>query len=232
MKNWCRVCPSCSTRKTPAPKQQAPLGSLQAGYPMQIVPVDILESLPMTETGNSYILMVGDHFTKWMEAYSIPNQEAKMVANKLTDEFFCRYSTPEQLHSDQGAQFQSNLVAEVSRILKIEKSRTTPYHPQCDGVVEQFNRTLLDMLATTTGNHPHDWEIHLRKVCLAYNTNVHSTTGYSPFYLMFGRQARLPFDIMCGTTKPSTNTTYGGFARRMQHTLEEAYDTACDRTKQ
>ena len=171
---------------------------------MQIVSVDILGPLPMTETGNSYILVVGDHFTKWKEAYSIPNQEAKTVANKLIDEFFCRYSMPEQLHSDQGAQFQTNLIAEVCRILKIEKSRTTLYHPQCDGVVEQFNRTLLDMLATTTGNHPHDWEIHLRKVCLAYNTSVHSTTGYSPFYLMFGRQARLPIDIMCGTTKPST----------------------------
>ena len=231
VKNWCRACPSCSTRKTPAPKQRAPLGSLQAGYPMQIVSVDILGPLPMTETGNSYILVVGDHFTKWMEAYSIPNQEAKTVANKLIDEFFCRYSTPEQLHSDQGAQFQSNLVAEVCRILKIGKSRTTPYHPQCDGVVERFNRTLLDMLATTTGNHPHDWEIHLRKVCLAYNTSVHSTTGYSPFYLMFGHQARLPIDIMCGTTKPSTNTTYGDFASRMQHTLEEAYDTARGRTK-
>ena len=231
VKNWCRACPSCSTRKTPAPKQRAPLGSLQAGYPMQIVSVDILGPLPMTETGNSYILVVGDHFTKWMEAYSIPNQEAKTVANKLIDELFCRYSMPEQLHSDQGAQFQSNLVAEVCRILQIGKSRTTPYHPQCDGVVERFNRTLLDMLATTTGNHPHDWEIHLRKVCLAYNTSVHSTTGYSPFYLMFGRQARLPIDIMCGTTKPSTNTTYGDFASRMQHTLEEAYDTARGRTK-
>jgi len=87
------------------------------------------------------------------------------------------------------------------------------------------------MLATTTGNHPRDWETHLRKVCLAYNASVHSTTGYSPFYLMFGRQARLPIDIMCGTTKPSSDTTYGAFASKMQHTLEEAYDTARDRTK-
>ena len=83
------------------------------------------------------------------------------------------------------------------QICNIEKSRTTAYHPQCDGLVERFNRTLKHMLATSLKDHPFDWEDRLRKVCMAYNTSVHASTGYTPFYLMFGMEARLPIDIAC-----------------------------------
>ena len=119
----------------------------------------------------------------------MPNQETSVIAEKLVEEVFLRFSPPEQLHSDQGRQFESTLMAEVCKILQIKKTRTTPYHPQCDGLIEQFNRTLLSMLATCTDNHPFDWEKYLKKVCIAYNTSVQSPTGFTPFYLMFGRQA-------------------------------------------
>jgi len=80
-----------------------------------------------------------DYFTRWVEVYPIPNQEASTAAKKLTEEMFFRFSPPEQLHSDQGGQFESDLIAEVCKILQIKKSRTTPYHPQGDGLVERFN---------------------------------------------------------------------------------------------
>ena len=224
VKNFCQACPSCATRKTPTPKRRAPLGTIKAGYPMQIVAVDIMGPLPETENKNSYILVVGDYFTRWMEAYAIRNQEATTVAQKLVDELFCRFSTPEQLHSDQGSQFESKLIAEICRLLNIHKSRTTPYHPQDDGLVERFNRTLLNMLATTTSNHPLDWENRIRKVCMAYNTSVQATTGYSPFYLMFGRNARLPIDVMFPTEKPD-ELNYGEYAKELKSTLEKAFHT-------
>jgi hypothetical protein len=81
-------CRSCATRRRPVPKQHAPLQTIQAGYPMQIVAVDIMGPLPVTKDGNSYVLVAGDYFTRWTEAYAIPNQEAQTVANKLTEEFF------------------------------------------------------------------------------------------------------------------------------------------------
>ena len=130
---------------------------------MQIVAVDILGPLPESEAGNSYILVAGDYFTKWMEAYAIPNQETATIAKKLVDEMFCRFSPPEQLHSDQGRQFESTLMKEICDILKIKKTRTSAYHPQCDGLVERFNRTLLSMLSTTTKDHPFNWENQIRK---------------------------------------------------------------------
>ena len=107
---------------------------------------------------------------------------------------FSWYSTPELLHSDQGTQFQYNLIAEVCVILRIKKLRTTPYYPQCYGLV-LYNSKIepSDMLA----NHPHNWEKHLTKGCLAYNTSVHETTGYLPLYLTFGSQARLPNYCYC-----------------------------------
>ena len=82
-----------------------------------------------------------------------------------------------------------------------DKSRTTPYHPQSDGLVERFNRTLTNMLASTAKENPFEWESHLRKVCLAYNTSVHATIGHTPFFLMFGRQAQLPVDPVFKTDK-------------------------------
>ena len=187
VKNWCATCPECATRKTAAPQRKAPLQTILAGFPMQTVAVDIMGPLPESPSGNLYVLVAGDYFTRYMEVYPIPNQEAVTVAEKLTDELFLRFSTPEQLHLDQGRQFESDLIAEVCKLLHIEKSRTTPYHPQGDGLVERYNRTLFNMLSTTVKDHPHNWEDHIRKVCMAYNTCVHPTTGFTPFYLMFGR---------------------------------------------
>ena len=83
-----------------------------------------------------------------MEAFPMPNQEASTVATKLVDEVFCRFIMPEQLHSDQGRQFESKVIEAICKILHIRKTRTTPYHPQSDGQVERLNRTLLAILAT------------------------------------------------------------------------------------
>ena len=231
VRNWCASCHSCTTRKTPAPSRHAPLGTITAGYPMQIVAADLLGPLPESENGNSYILVVADYFTRWMEAFALPNQEATTVANKLVDEVFLRFSVPEQLHTDQGRQFESQLLHEVCKLLNIHKTRTTPYHPQSDGLVERLNRTLLSMLSTCTHDHPFDWEHHLRKVCMAYNSSVQSSTGYTPFYLMFGCQAQLPVDIIyrpsC-TDSQSAPPSTSAYASQLQTRLLTAFDLVRD----
>ena len=219
---WCRTCSTCATRKSAPQRNQAPLQTVTAGYPMQVVAVDIMGPLPESPSGNQYVLVAGDYFTKWIEVYAIPNQEASTVAKKLTDEMFCRFSPPEQLHSDQGKQFESDLVYEVCKLLQIRKTRTTSYHPQCDGLVERFNRTLLDMLATTTKDHPFDWEEQLSRVCMAYNSSVHASTGFSPFFLMFGRQARMPIDLMYGTGDHQESPV-SDYALRLKKGLQAAY---------
>eukprot|EP00731_Ephydatia_muelleri_P035738 Em0153g13a len=229
VQNWCNTCAACISRKTPAPKQRASLQSILVGQPMQLVAVDILGPLPESGNGNSYILVVGDYFTRWMEAYPIQNQEAVTVAQKLVDEIFCRFSVPEQLHSDQGRQFESAVIKEICNLLHIEKTRTTAYHPQSDGLVERFNRTLLSMLTTCGRSHPFEWEDHIRKVGFAYNTSVQATTGYSPFFLMFGRQARLPIDLMYGTECGNSVTkTVPEYVTKLSEAFVEAYAAVRD----
>ena len=223
VRDWCNTCPICATRKTTQPKSKAPLQPIKPSYPMQIIAMDILGPLPESEAGNSYILVIGDYLTRWMEAYPIPNQEATTVARILTNELFYRFSLPEQLHTDQGRQFESELISEICRLLKIRKTRTTPYHPQCDGLVERFNRTLLNMLATCLKDHHFLWEDYIRPVCMAYNTSTQSTTGYTPFYLMFGRQAKLPVDIMYGTNAMN-EVSPNQHAADLRTRLTEAYE--------
>ena len=92
------------------------------------------------------------------------------------------------------------------RLLGVEKTRTTPYHPHSDGLVERLNRTLLDMLATAVEDQPFEWEQHLQRLCFAYNISPHPTTGFSPFQFMFGREARMPMDIILGKPGPSPGT--------------------------
>ena len=92
------------------------------------------------------ILVVSDYFTWWVEEYAIPNQEATTVAVKLTDNIFCR---SEQIHSDMGAQFKSKVIQAISKLLGINKSLTTPYHPQSGGLVERLNQPILSMSVTT-----------------------------------------------------------------------------------
>ena len=156
--------------------------------------------------------------------YAIRNQEATTVAKKLADEMFCRFSPPEQLHSDQGRLFESDLVKEIyancCRSEKRAPRRTT--HSAISGMVERFNRTLLNMLSTAVGNHQADWQQHIRKLCLAYNSSVHSSTGFTPFFLMFGCQVKLPIDLMYGTNQMEPNTT-SEYARCLKDALQEAY---------
>ena len=147
-----------------------------------------------------YILVVVCGFSKWVEAFSIPNQEAETVARVLVRELFCRYGCPRVIHSDQGRNFESRLFKEVCRHMDIDKTRTTGYHPSGNGQVERFNKTLCSMMASFVSENQRDWDTVVPKVVFAYNTSRHETTGVTPFELLHGRPARLPLDVTCGGT--------------------------------
>ena len=109
---------------------------------MERVAVDVLGPVPKTESGNKYILIAQDHFTKWVEAVALSNQQATTVAEVLVNQFFCRFGVPMELHSDQGGNFESAVFQEICKLLQITRTRTSPYHPESDGMVERFNRPL------------------------------------------------------------------------------------------
>ena len=189
----CDRCQRCSRRPGPkrAPLQQNPVGS-----PMERVAFDILSFPDRTEDGNTCILVIADYFTKWTEAFALPNHTAARVADALVTEVFLRFGTPRFLHSDQAPEFMSELMTELCNLLEIDRTRTCPYRPQSDGLVERFNRTLIDMLSKFCNEYRDDWDVHLPFVMCAYRSSVNESTGFSPNLLMMGREILLPVDLM------------------------------------
>ena len=135
-----------------------------------------LPPLPETEQQNKYLLIVADYFTKWTEAFPICDQEATTVADIMVKKIVSRYGVPLVLHSDQGRNFESTVFAEMCRLLGIERTRTTPLHPQSDGMIEHFNHTLEALLAKFVSKNQRDWDHHLQLLMMAYCNSVHDTT--------------------------------------------------------
>lgn len=154
-------CHVCGSKKTWGKKRRSPLKQYVVGAPMERIAIDILGPLPETPRKNKFILVVSDYFTKWTESYPLPNQEATTVAEKLVNEFICRFGVPRELHSDQGRNFESKVFAEICKLLDIGKTRTTPLHPQSDGQVERFNRTVVEMLHGKIKEDQKDWDLQL-----------------------------------------------------------------------
>ena len=120
---------------------------------MERVAVDIVGHLPCTARGNRFVCVTMNYFTKWPEAYPLPNHKVAMVAEVLVNEYLSRFGVPEELHSDQGREFESAVFKEYCQLLSIRKTHTTPLMPQSDGMVEHFNRTLaLDLAKFCSAN--------------------------------------------------------------------------------
>jgi hypothetical protein len=162
---------------------------------MQRIAIDVLGRLPTTKSGNKYLIIITDYFSKWVEAVPVPNQEAITVCNVILS-FSSRFGIPSEIHSDQGRNFESTLVKMLCDRLGIVKTRTTPYRPQSDGQTERFNRTLLAALAKICNQEEQNWDELVPLVCMYYRATVHAATGVTPSLLMLGRELRLPVDLV------------------------------------
>ena len=141
----------------------------------------------------------------------------------LVDEVICRYGVPSYLHSDQGANLTSNLMASLCKPLNIQQTRTSAYHPH--GQVERFNRTLEAMLATIINDHQTDWDIHLPKLLFAYCTALHAATGVSPFHTIFGHSPTLPVDVMLGSLPHRQPKDVPAYVSDLHKSLYNTYTT-------
>ena len=216
-------CEPCTKGKSSGRNQRAPMQMEGSGMPMQRIAMDLLGELPLTEKGNRYVLVVADYYTKWTEAFPLPNMEARTVAEKLVTEVISRLGVPHVIHTDQGRQFESQLFRELCQILNINKTRTSPYHPQSDGMVERFNKTLAGMLKSFVNEHHTDWDEHLPYVMMAYRSTEQETTGCSPNYLMLGREVATPLDISYEMPTSIKDIPVNTWAWELKERLEEAH---------
>lgn len=214
VRKWCRECVDCGSRKDQGRSPCAPLVQSVPSRPYERIALDVLGPLPETQRKNKYVLVIGDYFSKWTEAFPIPNQEAQTIARILAEEWVCRFGTPRSIHSDQGRNFESSLFKELCGLLDINKTRTSPYHPQSDGLIERFNRTLLSMLSLFVDNNHSNWDALLPYVMMAYRSSVHASTGFTPYKILFGQEIVLPVDVMLGVGPQDKFTAVSDYVAR------------------
>ena len=134
------------------------------------------------------------HFSRFAMAIPTKNMTAKITAEVFYQNFIVHYSTPQKIHSDQGANFESKIIQELCSLLGMQKSRTTPYYPMGNGHSERFNRTLISMLGPMNPDEKQDWKSCIKPFAQAYNCTRQDSTSFSVFHLMFGREPNLPID--------------------------------------
>ena len=229
MEDRIKNCERClrAKKRTETPE----LVNISAAYPMELLHMDYLTvhqtEYPGAARKHTQILVLTDHFTRYAQAYVTKNQKAETVAKCLWENFFCVYGFPRAILTDQGPSFEGKLMADLCKLAKIDKRRTTPYHPQCNGQVERFNQTLLSMLSCLEQEDKYRWKEHISTLVHAYNCTKNDATGFSPYQLMFGRQPRLAVDIQFGTTlSPEGSLDQASYVQKLQQRLQTAFDTA------
>lgn len=224
--HYVNSCEICGERKSPQKKKRHKLKSYIVGGRFERLATDIAGPFPVTEKNkNRYILVVGDYFTKLTEIYPMPDMQAVTVADIIIRGWIKRYGCPQQIHSDQGRQYESLLFQELCKLLEIDKTRTTPLHPRSDGMIERMNRTIQDMLSKYIQGHQKDWDQHLDFLTMAYNSTPHESTGFSPHKMVFGEEMRYPLDLISDSAfqENSNYECHSDFVSDLQQKLKSVY---------
>ena len=218
-------CSRCLRRKTTP--QVAPLQPIYVTQLLELVHMDYL-SLEPSKGNIENFLVITDHFTRYALAYPSKKQTAQATARILWNNFICHYGFPEKFISDQGRNFESDLIKELCKTAGVKKLHTTPYHPQENGQCERFNSTLCSMLGTLSEEEKSDWKSYLGCMTHAYNCTKHASTTYSPYFLMFGRHPRLPIDVEFGLPKHNCgdNSSKSRYVQKLRRRLNYAFKKA------
>ncbi|KAJ7994626.1 hypothetical protein DPEC_G00251430 [Dallia pectoralis] len=221
VENWTDQCSECAVRKR-GPGVRAPMQPIVTSYPWEIVALDYL-SLGRATDEYPYILVMTDLFSRYAVAVPTKDQSAQTTVRALWRSLIQPFGCPERLLTDRGGAFESQVMAQLCEMYGCTKSRTTPYHPQGNGACERFNQTLLALLGSLRVEAQAQWEAALPALVQAYNNTVHGSTGFTPYFVLFGRHARLPVDLCLDVVPPQERRTLEGWVQAHHRTLTEAY---------
>lgn len=198
------ACDLCQRHKSPRRPTLGHLQPLPIDEPWHTVHLDTFGPLPVSDAGNAFIMVFTDHFTRWPEAFAVASNDAATAARLFVDQIIARYGAPARLLTDRGTNFMADLMALTCRALGVDRSMTTAYHPQTDGLVERFNHTMAALLSMFVADHQRDWDTHLDLALYAYRTAHHPSIGTSPYELLFGVRPRMPVDVTLDLARAHT----------------------------
>ena len=226
IRSYIKSCVACGKYHI---NRQKPPGHLQPIPPPQgifdLVGIDFWGPTPESSaSGNRYVIVLTDYLTKYVIAKAVPRNTAMVTAEFLLD-VSLTFGVPKHILTDNGSHFRNELMNSLTSVLGCQQVFITPYHAQANGVVERWNATMRPKSNALHDKNLNNWDTHLAGIVGAYNTGLHATTGFSPSYLMFGREISLPFDSarpVVSISKPSDYLTY--LAHHRQLVLQAARD--------
>jgi transposase InsO family protein len=221
---------SCVKQKKPNIQHHEEINSIQTSSPFELLSLDFVH-LETASGGHEYILVLIDHFTRFAVCYPTRNKAGKTAADCLFNDFALRYGFPHKILHDQGGEFENEMFSQLEKLSGTMKCRTTPYHPQTNGKCERFNRTILGMLRTLGETEKSKWNKHLQKLVHAHNSTVSSATGYSPFFLLYGREPRLAIDTLFEKTAVKGAKDYRAYVDDWQRAMKSAYEIASSQSE-
>ena len=226
IKNYCRSCLVCARSNDPQRRLRAPLEmTTQPTAPWQHVAVDLMGPfgrLP-TKRGNRYVLVALDLLSKGVEIAAISDKSAETVARALTEVIY-RHGLPESLLTDRGLEFDNRSLVVLAEAMGIDKKRVSAFHPQSNGAVERANKTIGSMLRRNVQEYGGSWDEYISLTRFQYMTVPHHTTGFSPFYLQYGRHPRTPgMARLDGPESPRT-VTEQSWAKRIEKDIRKAHE--------
>ena len=220
----------CLKQRRPNTLPQAPMSTITSAAPLELVSLDFVH-LETSSGGYEYILTIVDHFSRFLQAYPTRNKMAKTAAKHLYNDFIPRFGIPRKIIHDRGGEFENELFATLNQLCGMTRSRTTPYHPMSNGQCERMNKTIIEMLRNLEESQKTHWKDHLSKLTHAYNCTKNSSTGYSPYFIMFGHKPRLPIDALLETAEVHAKT-HKQFVTEWQTAMKDAYRIARERSDQ
>ncbi|CEP06777.1 hypothetical protein, partial, partial [Parasitella parasitica] len=196
IQNWLKTCAACQLNSRRDHAHQDVMHPLQIPKAFDRWHLDFVGELPTTTNGNKWLLTAVDYLTNWPIARAVPVASMEAVADFIYEEIVMRFGCPSEIITDRGANFTSGLVEAYTKRIGTNHKLTSAFHPRTNSKVERYNGTIKQMLRKYVNGAIHRWDDFVNTALWASRVRVHSTTGFSPFYLVYGREPKLPGDIL------------------------------------
>ena len=194
VRNYVKACESCQKRKLTRVKTKMPMRITDTPIrTFEKIQIDLVGPMPITESGNQYMLTWQDCLSKYSGAIPLAKIDSSHIAIALVENLICIFGCPEAIQTDQGSQFISNIMDNIAKIFKIRQFRSSAYHPQSLGSLERSHHTFVEYLRNYSERS--NWDQWLPHAIFSFNTSIHESTGMTPHEVVFGRKVRFPSEF-------------------------------------